>query len=270
MNRKNEKELSFWEHLEDLRKTIFSILVVLIVVMIVIFVNKELIFNIVLAPQKDDFIIYRLFCRLAEWTSIAEICPESFRVELINTQLASQFFIHLSVSFCMALVLSFPYILYQLFRFVSPALRDSERRYSFGVICYSSLLFYMGVLLNYFLIFPLSFRFLGTYQVSSEVVNLIDLSSYINTLILLSLMIGIMAELPVLSWLLGKLGLLSAAFMRNYRRHAAVIILIIAAVITPTVDIFTLFLVFSPIYLLYELSIFVVARTAKQHTAITA
>jgi sec-independent protein translocase protein TatC len=147
---------------------------------------------------------------------------------------------------------------------VSPALYANERKYSGRVIVFSVVLFLCGVLLNYFLIFPLSFRFLATYQVDESVTNMISLSSYINTLLLLSLMLGIMAELPVVSWLLAKLGFLTDSFMRKYRRHAIVVILIIAAIITPTADAFTLMLVFVPIYILYELSILVVKRVCRK------
>ncbi len=226
--------------------------------MIVTFLNKELLFNIVLAPHKSDFIIYRFFCRLSEMISVSGICPDAFQVGLINTELPSQFLIHLSTSFYVGILLVFPYIIFQIYRFVSPALYENERKYSAVVIFCSCLLFYVGVLLNYFLIFPLSFRFLATYQVNSEVVNMISISSYISILMMLSLMIGIMFQLPVLSWLFAKLGFLSAGFMKRYRRHAIVVILIIAAIITPTTDIFTLMLVFVPIYILYELSIGVV------------
>jgi sec-independent protein translocase protein TatC len=157
----------------------------------------------------------------------------------------------------------FPYILYQLFLFVAPALRAHERKHSVAVIVYSSLLFYLGVALDYFLIFPLSFRFLATYQVAGSVNNLIELSSYTGTLLMLSLLFGIMSELPVVSWLLAKIGLLTDTFMRKYRKHAVVIILVLSAVITPSGDAFTLFLVFVPIYFFYELSIWIVKRTIK-------
>ncbi len=264
MSQAQEQELSFWDHLDELRKILFRILIVVLVLMVAAFLNKDLLFDIILAPQKSDFIVYRFFCYLSKITGIIQICPESFQVELINTQLASQFLVHLSMSFYVGILLTFPYILYQLFRFISPALYENERKYGFSVITFSSLLFYFGILFNYFLIFPLSFRFLGTYQVSNEVKNMISLTSYTDTLLMLSLMLGIMSELPILSWLFAKLGFLTSEFMSKYRRHGIVIILIIAAIITPTADAFTLLLVSMPIYLLYELSIVIVKRTNKQ------
>ena len=264
MSENGKKEATFWDHLDEFRKNLFRIIIAVVAVMIVAFVCKDTLFGIVLAPSKSDFIIYRVFCRLSEVLSLPEICPEAFHVELINTQLASQFLIHMSVAFYAGVLLTFPYIIYQLFRFVSPALYAHERKYSGRVIVFSVLFFLFGVLLNYFLIFPLSFRFLATYQVADNITNMISLSSYIDTLLLLSLMLGIMAELPIVSWLLAKLGFINDTFMRKYRKHAIVVILIIAAVITPTADAFTLLLVFVPIYILYECSILIVKKVQKK------
>jgi sec-independent protein translocase protein TatC len=261
---KQKGQYTFWEHLEELRWVLFRILIVVVVVMLAAFFCKDVLFDVILAPQKSDFILYRLFCYVSKELSFPAICPGDFHVELISTQLASQFLTHIKIAFYAGVLISFPYIVYQLFRFVSPALYHNEKKYAFRVIAYSSLLFLFGVLLNYFLIFPLSLRFLGTYQVSADVQNMINLSSYISTLLMLSLMLGIMAELPVISWLFAKLGFLTDTFMRRYRKHAIVIILILAAIITPTADAFTLLLVFFPIYLLYEISIFVVRKTLKK------
>jgi len=253
---KQSKPTTFWEHLEELRWVILRIVIVILVCMIVAFLYKDAVFGIILAPQNSDFILYRFFCMMAERLSIDAICPGDFTAELINTQLTSQFIIHIKIAFYIGVLVAFPYIIYQIFRFVSPALYRHERRYAFVVILSSFILFAMGILLNYFIIFPLSFRFLSTYQVSATVSNMINLSSYIDTFLMLSLMLGIMSELPILSWLFAKLGFLSAKFMKRYRKHAIIIILIIAAIITPTADAFTLLLVFFPIYLLYEVSIF--------------
>ena len=159
---------------------------------------------------------------------------------------------------CFGVICSSPYIVYQLFRFVSPALYAAERRYVVRVVGFGYLLFLVGAAVSYFLVFPLTFRFLGTYQVSGEVTNMITLESYISTLMTMTLAMGIVFEIPVLSWLFAKLGFLSSAFMRRYRKHAIVIILIVAAVITPTSDVFTLLVVALPMYLLYELSIVIV------------
>lgn len=264
MKQQQQKVLTFWDHLEELRLVLFHIAVAVVVLMLIAFLFKDELFAIVLAPKNADFIIYHLFCRIADAVSIPSLCPEAFNVKIINTQLAAQFITHMSVSFYAGFLLASPYVIYQLFRFVSPALYENERRYSTRVIGWGYLLFIMGVLLNYFLIFPLTFRFLATYQVSMEVENTITLSSYMDTLMMMSLMMGIVFEIPILCWLFAKLGFLTAGFMKRYRRHAIVIILIVGAIITPTSDVFTLMMVSVPMYLLYETSIWIVRRTEKK------
>ena len=241
--------VTFWDHLEELRRVLFKVVGAVMVLMVVAFCFKDELFAVVLAPQQSDFIVYR-------WLG-----AESFQVQLINTQLASQFITHMKVACYAGILLASPYIIYQLFRFVSPALYANERRYVVQMTFWGYLLFMLGVLLNYFLIFPLTFRFLGTYQVSALVENTITLTSYVDTLMMLSLMMGIVFEIPILSWLFAKLGFLTSSFMKKYRRHAIVLILIVAAFITPTSDVFTLTLVSLPMYLLYEISIGVVKRT---------
>lgn len=248
---------SFWEHLEVLRTAIVKILTVAVMFGIAAFCFKEQLFAIVLAPKNGGFITYRLLDRIAAW---AGSVVEPFSVQLINTGLAQQFVIHMKTAMCAGVLCASPYILYQLFRFVSPALYDHERRCAMRMVGSGYAMFGLGVLVSYFLIFPLTFRFLGTYQVSSEVDNLITLDSYISTLVMMCLAMGIVFEIPIFSWLFAKLGFLSAKFMRRYRKHAVVIILVIAAVITPTSDVFTLLLVALPMWLLYEVSIFIVNK----------
>lgn len=250
---------TFWEHLDELRSALVRIAAVTVVFAIAAFVCKQLLFEIMLAPRSDTFITYRLFDRVAGLFGAAGMEP--FNVSLINTGLAEQFVIHMRMAFYAGFLCVSPYVLYQLFRFVSPALYERERRYAGRIVGGGYVMFLLGAGLSYFLIFPLTFRFLGTYQVSADVENLITLSSYIDTLMMLSLMMGIVFEIPILSWLFARFGLISAAFMRRYRRHAVVIILVVAAVITPTSDVFTLLLVALPMWMLYELSIIVVART---------
>lgn len=250
---------SFWEHLDVLRTMIIKIIAVTIVCGIVAFIFKEQLFNIILAPQNNDFITYRLFDRIASLTGNQ---AESFTIQLINTGLAGQFIIHMKTALCAGILCASPYVLYLLFLFISPALYENERRYTVRVAGSGYVMFIAGVLTSYFLIFPLTFRFLGTYQVRGEVSNLITLESYISTLITMSLAMGIVFEIPVLSWLSAKLGFISAEFMQRYRKHAIVIILIVAAIITPTSDVFTLTLVSLPMWLLYEISILIVKRTA--------
>ena len=213
---------------------------------LVAFAMKDTLFDIVLAPSKADFFLYRI------------IGAEPFDIKLINTGLAEQFTIHMKVALTMGLLVASPYILYLLFHFVSPALYENEKRYSVRITLGAYLMFIVGVALNYFLVFPLTVRFLGTYSVSADIENMLTLSSYVDSLLMMSLWFGIIFELPVVCWMLGKFGLLKAEWMTRYRRHAIVAILIIAAIITPTGDIFTLMVVSLPIYILYEASVILV------------
>lgn len=256
---------SFWEHLDVLRVAIVKIVAVAVVFGIAAFCFKDELFAVVLAPKNDGFVTYRLFNRIAAWAGGE---TGSFAVQLINTGLAQQFIIHMKTALCAGVLCASPYILYQLFRFVSPALYANGRKYVVRVVGGGYAMFVVGVLVSYFLIFPLTFRFLGTYQVSGEVANLITLDSYISTLVLMCLSMGIVFEIPILSWLFAKLGFLSAGFMRRYRKHAIVIILVVAAIITPTSDVFTLSLVALPMWLLYEMSILLVDRVKKQTSGI--
>ena len=252
---------TFWEHLDELRAVLIRIVAVTLVCGIGAFCFKEQLFAIVLAPQDGDFITYRLLDKIASMTGSR---GEAFAVPLINTGLAQQFLIHMRVAFCAGILCASPYIIYQIFRFVSPALYDDERRHAVRVVASGYIMFAAGILLCYFLIFPLTFRFLGTYQVSAGVANMITLDSYISTLVTLCFAMGMLFEIPLLSWFFARLGLISADLMGRYRRHAIVAILVVAAIITPTSDIFTLFVVSLPIWLLYEASILIVRRTRKQ------
>lgn len=259
------REMTFWDHLDELKKVLIRVLVVVVIFTVTAFVCKEWLFDLILAPGKPDFVFYRALGSLADALDMPSLRPESFRVELISTQLTSQFVVHMTTALYTGILFASPYILYAFFGFIAPALYEEERRYSRRVVFFAFALFFTGVLLSYYIIFPLSFRFLATYQVAEEVVNTITIASYTGTFFTLLLMMGLLFEIPIVSWLLGKLGILSAARMQQYRRHAVVSILIVAAIITPTTDIFTLSVVTLPIYLLYELSIFIVRRTAKSN-----
>lgn len=238
--------LTFWDHLDELRSVLIRILLVIAVAATIAFCLKEELFAVVLAPRSSDFITYRL------------MGVEPFSIHLMNTGLTEQFMVHLKTAMYAGMLLTSPYIIYQLFRFVSPALYDNERKYATVLVGSGYLMFILGTLLNYLLIFPLTVKFLGTYQVSPDVANMLTLQSYMDTLLLMSLVMGVVFELPVVSWLLGRMGLLTAGMMRTWRKHAIVAILILAAIITPTTDAFTLFVVALPIWLLYELSILIV------------
>lgn len=258
---------TFWDHLTELRRCVVRILAAALLCAAVAFVCKERLFAVVLAPGRGDFVTYRLLDAMASWTSGGGAAGD-FSVELINTGLAEQFLIHVRTAFYAGLLCVSPYALYLLFGFVSPALYERERRYAIRVAGGGYVMFLAGAALSYFLIFPLTFRFLGTYQVSPEVTNMITLQSYVDTLMLLSLWLGVIFEIPIVCWLLGRFGMLSAPFMRRYRRHAVLAILIAAAVITPTSDVFTLMLVSLPMWLLYEAGILIVSRTGRSRGSV--
>lgn len=254
----DDKPMTFWDHLDALRDVILRILAVAVVGFIVAFCFKEPLFKLILAPSSPDFILYRWITAIASSMGIDASALRNFNVDLFSTTLTAQFMIHMKMAFYLSLVVIMPYTLYALFGFVSPALHQNERQGTTKVIVWSYILFMIGIVLDYLIIFPLAFRFLGTYQVSASIPNVITLESYTDLLITLTLLMGILFELPILAWFLHKLGIIDADFMKRYRRHAIVVILIIAAVITPTTDIFTLTIVTLPIYLLYELSIAIV------------
>ena len=255
-----DKPMTFWDHLDALRNVILRILAVAVVGFIVAFCFKETLFRLILAPSSPDFILYRWITAVAGAMGIDASALQDFNVDMFSTTLTAQFMIHMKMAFYVSLVVIMPYTLYALFGFVSPALHQNERQGSTKVIIWSYILFMVGIILDYLIIFPLAFRFLGTYQVSSSIPNVITLESYTDLLITLTLLMGILFELPILAWLLSRMGIIDAAFMKRYRRHAIVVILIIAAIITPTTDIFTLTIVTLPIYLLYELSIAIVRK----------
>lgn len=245
---------TFWDHLEVLRWAIVRCLAVLVGVAVVAFCCKEWLFDhLVLGPLQADFPTYRLLQRLHLPLSVGQ-------VELININLASQFFIHMEMAGVVALVAAFPYLSVELWLFVRPALYAGERKPAVvGAVSFVAL-FFLGVATSYYVIFPLTLNFLGNYQVSASVPNQISLHSYISTLLTLSLMLGIVFELPILAYFFGKIGVLSSAFLKHYRRVAIVVIMCLAALITPSTDAFTMLLVVVPLYLLYELSILVVRR----------
>ena len=260
----NGEGQTFWEHLDVLRSMLIRIAVVTVLFAVVAFFFKEEMFSIILAPKEPEFITYRLLSHISVFGSADDMSTD-FHVSLINTGLAQQFIMHMQAAMSFGLLCASPFILYQLFRFVSPALYVEERRYAFTLVSSSYIMFIIGVLISYFLIFPFTFRFLGTYQVSNDVENMISITSYMGTFIFMCLAMGIIFEMPVLTWLFAKFGFITSDFMRTYRKHAYVVILIIAAVITPTADAFTLILVSLPMILLYEVSI-VIAGTVQNNS----
>ena len=244
-----QQTATFWEHLDELRSCIIRSLAVVAVAAIAAFCLKDELFAIVLAPHTGDFVTYRL------------MGIEPFVIQLMNIGLTEQFMTHMRVALYTGLLVASPYVLYELFRFVSPGLYQNERRYAGWIVGAAYVMFLVGTLVNYFVVFPLTVRFLGTYQVSPDVANMLTLQSYVDTLLGMSLVMGVVFELPVVCGLMGRMGLLTDQWMSDYRRHAIVAILVVAAIITPTTDVFTLFVVALPIYLLYEVSIGIVRIT---------
>ena len=254
----SEKDSTFWEHLEALRWTILRSLGVLVVLITIGFSFKDFIFNkIVLPPLTSDFHTYRFLCYLADLTKFPALCPESFQIQMINITLSGQFMIHMLSSFMIAVIISVPYLLYESWKFIRPALYPDEKKSVGKIFLSSSVLFYLGAAISYFIIFPFTLRFLGTYQVSEVVVNQISIQSYMNTLALLVFFMGLAFELPVVMYLLSQIGVVNKQMLRTFRKYAFVVVLILAAFITPTTDPFTMMIVATPIYLLYELSIVV-------------
>jgi len=253
--------MSFWEHLDELRKVLFRSVAVLAVLMIVAFFFKETIFgNIIFAPLTSEFCLYRLLNYMLALFGSGPI--GEFSIELINIEMAAQFFTHIRVSLYVALIVAMPFIFYQIWTFVRPALYDNEKRVVRLAFGFAGILFYVGIAVGYLLVFPLTVRFLGTYQVSPDVPNQISLNSYIGMFVSLILIMGIVFEMPALAAVLSRFGIITKEFLKKYRKHAIVILLIVAALITPSGDAVTLFFVAIPLYCLYEVSI-LVCRSGK-------
>ena len=229
-----------------MRRVLLRCIVVVALFAVLAFIFKDEVFWVIFAPKSPDF--------------LPVIFGSSPEVQLINTELTRQFVVHMMTSLYVGIIVAAPYIIFELYRFISPGLYENERRYTTPLVIASYFMFMMGIIFCYFILFPITFRFLANYQVDTSIQNLISLESYIDTLVFLSLAMGIIFEIPILSWLLGRLGILHRQQMQQYRRHAIVIILIIAAIITPTSDAITLAIVCLPMYLLYEVSILLVPR----------
>lgn len=254
--------MTFGEHLEVLRKVLFRIIGVTVVLGVAVFCFKDEVFELLFAPSHWDFATYRWLermCRLVDPT----FAFDEYHVQLISTELSAQFMMHITSSAVIGLLLASPYIVYELFRFVAPALYDRERRYAIRLLLIVYGLFFVGIVMSYFVVFPISFRFLGTYQVAADVTNQITLSSYISTFLTLTLLMGLVFQVPVIVYFLARTGLINVNVMRHYRRHAIMIIVVISAIITPP-DILSLILVACPICLLYEVGVRIAGRVEKK------
>jgi sec-independent protein translocase protein TatC len=266
-----EKEMTFWEHLEELRWHIVRSVAAVVVLAIVAFISKDFIFNqIILAPKSGEFITNRLLCMFGEylsqhWSAISStsFCIGDFDLKIINIKLAGQFLMHFYISIFAGVIVAIPYIIWEIWSFIKPALYEKEQRYTGGAVVWSSLLFITGVLFSYYLIVPLAILFLGSYNVSDSVENQIALTSYISTVVSLSFAVGIVFELPIFVYFLTKVGIITPSFLRKSRRAMIVIVLIISAIITPA-DVFSQILVAIPLFGLYEISILVSDRIYKR------
>ena len=260
-----EKVMTFWDHLDELRWHLMRSLIAIVLLAIVAFVNREIIFDyIILAPSTSDFFTNRALCRLGDWLSINALCIKDMKLQIINIKMSGQFLTHMYISIVAGFILAFPYVLWEIWRFVKPAMKETERKYSSGGVFISSVLFLTGILFSYFLIVPLTINFLGTYQVSESVFNQISLSSYISTVVSVTFSVGLVFELPILVYFLTKIGVLTPDFMKRNRKYMYVIMLIISAIITPP-DMFSQILVVMPLIVLYEFSIGVSNRIYKKN-----
>lgn len=277
-----EAEMSFFDHLEELRWHLIRAALAIVLFTIIAFVYYDYIFDhIIMAPSKVDFWTYRMMCNVGHFLeknipwphfNAADFCIDKINVTLINTDLAGQFTLQINSSLLIGLVAGIPYLLFELWRFIRPALHANERKAASGFVFYASFLFILGVLFGYFVITPLSIRFLSAYIVSSSIQNLFSIDSYISSVGTLTIATGIVFQMPIVVYILSSIGFLTPRFMRSTRRYAIVIILIIAAVVTPTPDALTMTVVAIPLLLLYELSISVAAyveRRRKKKDALT-
>jgi len=265
--KKQEAEMSFLEHLEVLRWHLIRAFISIFVFSILAFINKELIFDrIIMHPKMPDFWTNRMFGKLADLTNTDALRINSKELKLISISMSGQFMTHIWTSIIAGLIVAAPYIIWEIWRFIKPALYDTERRHSTGAVLNMSILFLAGVLFGYYLIVPLSVDFLGSYTISSEVENQINVLSYISTVTSIPLASGVIFELPVFVYFLSKIGLLNPEVMKKYRRHAYVGLLIISAIITPP-DVFSQILVCLPLIVLYEVGIIISRRVRKKAQA---
>ncbi len=262
---REEGDMSFLQHLEVLRWHLVRAVSAIFIFAIGAFIAKSFIFDtVLLGPKGGDFWTYRMLCRASEKFGLSDLlCITDIPFELINISMAGQFTTHIVVSIIVGFVLAFPYVVFEIWRFIKPGLYKTERKYASGMVFYTSALFILGILFGYYIIAPLSVNFLGSYHVSDLVTNQIDLNSYFSTLATLVLASGIVFELPVFIYFLTKIGVVTPDSLRQYRKHAVVGVLILAAVITPP-DVSSQVLVFFPLMLLYEVSIWVSAFVLRK------
>lgn len=258
-------EMTFWDHLEALRWMLVRVFSALGIFIIGGFAFIPWIFeHVIMAPIDNQFFLYRWLAKMSEQVAIMpDDLTRPFHVSIINIRLSSQFFLHMSLSFWLALLITFPYLVYEVWKFICPALYENERKSMRFTFVFGTVMFFIGCVVGYSVVFPLTLRFLYNYQLSASISNQLSLDSYMDNFLMLVFMMGIVFELPLVSMLLGKIGILHRGFFSAYRSHAVVALLVVAAFITPSSDPFTLMAVFIPIYILWELSAFLVKPAPK-------
>lgn len=261
-----ESEMSFFDHLEELRWHLIRAAIAVVVLTTVCFIYYDFLFDtIIMGPKKADFWTYRVLCDIGTYFDKGTaFCIKVIPGKIINTEMAGQFTLQINSSLLAGVVLGFPYLLWEVWRFIKPALKDTERKSANGFVFFATALFITGILFGYYIIAPLSINFLSNYTVSDIIENTITIDSYLSLVATLTLGSGVVFELPIVIYILSRLGFMTPKFMREKRRYAVILILVIAAIVTPTPDILTMLTVSFPLFLLYEISIGVSGRVEKK------
>ena len=262
----DDKEMSFLDHLEELRWHVIRSVIAILLFFVVAFATTPWIFeNIIFAPARVDFPTFRWLCKLGELTGSEEsLCIKDIPFKLQSRYMTGQFTMHLMAALVIGLIMAFPYVVWEIWRFIKPGLYSRERSSSRGAVFSVSFLFFTGILFGYYILSPIMISFLANYKISDMIVNEFDITSYVSTIVTVVFGCGLLFQLPVVIFFLTKMGIVTAGFLRQYRKHAIVIILIIAALVTPTSDPFTLSLISIPLYVLYEISILISARVIRK------
>jgi sec-independent protein translocase protein TatC len=258
-----ESEMSFFEHLEALRWHLIRAAIAVLVFTVVAFWYFSFIFDqIIMGPFRPDFWTYKMMCKLGEG-----FCLQKINAEIINTEVGGQFMLQINTSMLIGIILAVPYILWELWRFIKPALLENERKAAGGFVLYASVLFLVGILFGYYVIAPESISFLASFSVSSEIKNTFTINSYLSMVATITLIMGIVFELPILIFVLASLGVLTGSFMKRTRRYAIIIMLIIGAIISPSPDVTACMIVTLPLLFLYEIGIIVASRIEKRRAS---
>jgi sec-independent protein translocase protein TatC len=265
LDQDEEKEMSFLDHLEELRWHVVRSLVAVVVCTIGAFATAKWIFqNIIFAPARVDFPTFKVLCKFGQWFGSDDLCVQEIPFKVQSRFMTGQFTMHILASFVIGFIVAFPYVVWELWRFIRPGLYTTERKYSRGAVASITFLFATGILFGYYVLAPLMISFLANYQISEMIVNEFDITSYVSTVVGVVFGCGILFQLPVVIYFLTKIGIVTPAFLRTYRKHAIVIILVVGAIVTPSADPLSQMLISMPLYLLYEISIFISAGVVRK------